>query len=105
MDNGYADTQITKVLFTMPEFCFKETFGIFVCYNYGNGTDEINKLQNVQNLCDYDAPHNITCNNIIIPREPIAFNEVQSTYTVIYGKKEDITLEFINPLMQEASIP
>ena len=100
-----ADSQITRVLFTMPEFCFKETFGIVVCYNYGNGADEISKLPNVQNLCDYGAPHNITCNNIVTQREPIAFNEVQSTYTVIYGKKEEITLEFINPLMLEAYIP
>ena len=68
MDNGVVDSQITRVYFTMPEFCFTRHFAIIVCYNYGNGADEIRKLPHVQNLCDYDTPHNITCNNIINQR-------------------------------------
>ena len=70
----------------MPSFCYAETFTVIVCYSYGANEEEALKLPHVQNLCDYDTPHHITCNTIFEQGAPMAFNKQESTYTVIYGE-------------------
>ena len=56
-------------------------------------------------IVDYYASYeSIECPYTIERLAPIAYNNIQPSYNVTYGQTEEITLEFINPLVSNASL-